>query len=55
MGEQNAAYLEKINRAATAIEAACGGAEIAVILGSGLGAGRGVAGAVQHLCHELLV
>ena len=37
MGEQNAAYLEKINRAATAIEAACGGAEIAVILGSGLG------------------
>ena len=29
MGEQNAAYLEKINRAATAIEAACGGAEIA--------------------------
>ena len=37
MGEQNAAYLEKINHAATAIEAACGGAEIAVILGSGLG------------------
>ena len=37
MGEQNAAYLEKINRAAAAIEAACGGAEIAVILGSGLG------------------
>ena len=26
MGEQNAAYLEKINRAAAAIEAACGGA-----------------------------
>lgn len=37
MGEQNAAYLEQINRAAAAIEAACGGAEIAVILGSGLG------------------
>ena len=37
MGEQNAAYLEQIDRAAAAIEAACGGAEIAVILGSGLG------------------
>ena len=37
MGEENAAYLEQINRAAAAIEAACGGAEIAVILGSGLG------------------
>lgn len=33
----NEAYLEKINTAAAAIEAACGGAEIAVILGSGLG------------------
>ena len=43
MGEQNAAYLEKINRAATAIEAACGGAEIAVILGSGL---FGIAGLI---------
>ena len=36
MGEQNAAYLEKINRAAAAIEAACGGAEIAVILGESM-------------------
>ena len=37
MSEQNRAYLDKIDRAAAAIEAACGGAEIAVILGSGLG------------------
>ncbi len=31
-------YMEKINTAAKAIEAACGKAEIAIILGSGLGA-----------------
>jgi len=31
------AYMEKINNAAAAIEAACGKADIAVVLGSGLG------------------
>ena len=31
-------YMEKINAAAKAIEEACGKAEIAIILGSGLGA-----------------
>ncbi len=30
-------YIDRINNAASAIEAACGGAEIGVILGSGLG------------------
>ena len=30
-------YMEKINRAAEAIEQACGKADIAVVLGSGLG------------------
>ncbi|MEG2251828.1 MAG: purine-nucleoside phosphorylase, partial [Clostridia bacterium] len=30
-------YIQKINDAAKAIEAACGGAEIGLILGSGLG------------------
>ena len=34
---ENNSYLDKINAAAAAIEAACGRAEIAVILGSGLG------------------
>ena len=37
MSEQNKAYLERIDRAAGAIERACGTAEVAVILGSGLG------------------
>ncbi len=37
MNEANKLYLEQIDKAAAAIEAACGGAEIAVILGSGLG------------------
>lgn len=37
MSDVNKAYLEKIDAAAKAIEAACGKADIAVILGSGLG------------------
>lgn len=37
MSDLNKAYLEKIDAAAKAIEAACGRADIAVILGSGLG------------------
>ena len=37
MSDLNKAYLEKIDAAAKAIEAACGKADIAVILGSGLG------------------
>lgn len=37
MTEDNKSYLKKIDAAAAAIEKACGRAEIAVILGSGLG------------------
>ena len=37
MSELNKVYLEKIDVAAKAIEAVCGKAEVAVILGSGLG------------------
>ena len=37
MTMENKCYMEKINTAAAAIEAACGKAEIAVVLGSGLG------------------
>lgn len=37
MNEENKLYMEKIDNAARAIEQACGRAEVAVILGSGLG------------------